>query len=52
MDSEEIDGLIAERVAAKKRRDFARSDEIRQKLADSGIVLEDMKDGSIRWKYK
>jgi cysteinyl-tRNA synthetase len=52
MDSEEIDGLIAERVAAKKRRDFARSDEIRQKLADSGIVLEDRKDGSIRWKYK
>jgi len=52
MGSEEIDGLIAERVAAKKRRDFARSDEIRQKLADSGIVLEDMKDGSIRWKYK
>jgi cysteinyl-tRNA synthetase len=52
MGSGEIDGLIAERVAAKKRRDFARSDEIRQKLADSGIVLEDMKDGSIRWKYK
>lgn len=52
MGSDEVDRLIAERVAAKKRRDFARSDEIRQKLADSGIVLEDMKDGSIRWKYK
>jgi cysteinyl-tRNA synthetase len=50
--SEEIERLIEERIAAKKRRDFARSDEIRQKLADSGILLEDMKDGSIRWKYK
>ena len=34
------------------RRDFKRSDEIRQKLADSGILMEDMKDGSVRWKYK
>jgi cysteinyl-tRNA synthetase len=52
MTSEEIERLIEERIAAKKRRDFARSDEIRQKLADSGILMEDMKDGSIRWKYK
>ena len=52
MGSEEIERLIEERTAAKKRRDFARSDEIRQKLADSGILMEDMKDGSIRWKYK
>jgi cysteinyl-tRNA synthetase len=52
MSSEEIERLIEERTAAKKRRDFARSDEIRQKLADSGILIEDMKDGSIRWKYK
>jgi cysteinyl-tRNA synthetase len=52
MGSEEIEHLIEERTAAKKRRDFARSDEIRQKLADSGILMEDMKDGSIRWKYK
>ena len=52
MGSEEIERLIEQRTAAKKRRDFARSDEIRQKLADSGILMEDMKDGSIRWKYK
>jgi cysteinyl-tRNA synthetase len=52
MSSEEIEHLIEERIAAKKRRDFTRSDEIRQKLADSGILMEDMKDGSIRWKYK
>jgi cysteinyl-tRNA synthetase len=52
MSSEEVEALIAERAAAKKQRDFKRSDEIRQKLADSGILLEDSKDGTVRWKYK
>ena len=52
MSSEQVEGLIEERTAAKKRRDFERSDEIRQNLADSGILIEDMKDGSVRWKYK
>ena len=52
MGSEEVEGLIEERVAAKKHKDFKRSDEIRQKLADSGILVEDTKDGSVRWKYK
>jgi cysteinyl-tRNA synthetase len=50
--AEEIEALIEERNAAKKRRDFKRSDEIRQQLADSGIIVEDTKDGSVRWKYK
>jgi len=48
----EIDALIEERQAAKKARNFKRADEIRQKLADSGILLEDAKDGTVRWKYK
>jgi cysteinyl-tRNA synthetase len=52
MNSQAVEGLIEERVAAKKRKDFKRSDEIRQKLADSGILVEDTKDGSVRWKYK
>jgi cysteinyl-tRNA synthetase len=52
MSAEQVDALIAERNAAKKRRDFKRSDEIRQKLTDSGILVEDTKDGSVRWKYK
>src|SRR5271154_3566415 len=47
-----VDALIEERQTAKKRRDFKRADEIRQKLAGSGILLEDAKDGSVRWKYK
>ncbi len=45
----EIDGLIAERIAAKKARDFARADQIRAGLADQGIILEDTKEG-VRWK--
>ena len=50
--AEEIEALIEERQAAKKRRDFKRSDEIRKQLADSGIIVEDVKDGTVRWKYK
>jgi cysteinyl-tRNA synthetase len=52
MTPDQIEALIEERNAAKKRRDFKRSDQIRLQLADSGIILEDRKDGSVRWKYK
>ena len=48
---DEIEALIAERQGARHRRDFARSDEIRDELAAKGIVLEDTKDG-LRWKRK
>jgi cysteinyl-tRNA synthetase len=50
--AQQVDALIEERNAAKKRRDFARADSIRQQLVDSGIIVEDTKDGSVRWKYK
>jgi len=52
MSPPEVDALIEERDAARKRRDFKRSDEIRQQLAESGIIVDDMKDGSVRWKYR
>jgi cysteinyl-tRNA synthetase len=45
----EVDRLIAEREAARQRRDFARADEIRQQLLGMGIQLDDTKDGT-RWK--
>ena len=48
----EIDSLVAERNAAKKKRDFAAADRIRKELADRGIIIEDTKDGSVRWKRK
>ena len=47
----EIEALVEEREEARRRRDFARSDEIRDELAARGIVLEDTKDG-VRWKKK
>lgn len=52
MSPPEVDALIEERNAARKQRDFKRADAIRQQLADSGIIVEDAKDGSVRWKYK
>ena len=48
---EAIDALIAERTLAKKQRNFARADQIRNELAEKGIVIEDSKDG-VRWKRK
>jgi cysteinyl-tRNA synthetase len=47
----EVQALIDERQEARRRRDFARADEIRISLADRGIILEDTKDG-VRWKRK
>jgi len=47
----EIEQLIEERRTAKQRREFARADEIRQALADRGILLEDTPAGT-RWKKK
>ena len=48
----DIEKLIADRTAAKKKRDFTAADRIRKELADRGIILEDAKDGSVRWKRK
>ena len=47
--ADEVERLIAEREAARKARDFARSDQIREDLRTRGIVLEDSKDG-VRWR--
>ena len=51
LDPAKIEDLIAQRNAAKKARNFARADEIRNELASAGIILEDTKDG-VRWKRK
>ena len=45
----EIDELVAERSAARKAKDFKRSDEIRETLAAKGIIIEDTPQGP-RWK--
>ncbi|MDN4494046.1 cysteine--tRNA ligase [Ureibacillus aquaedulcis] len=46
---EEIEVLIEERNMARKNRDFARSDEIRDQLLNMNIILEDTRQGT-RWK--
>ena len=48
-DDAEIDALVAERDAARGKRDFARADEIRDELTARGIVLEDGAGGT-RWR--
>jgi cysteinyl-tRNA synthetase len=48
----EIEKLVAERQAVRQKRDFAASDRIRKELADRGIIVEDTKDGGVRWKRK
>lgn len=47
----DIEALVQEREAARRERNFARSDELRDQLAEMGIILEDTKDG-VRWKKK
>ena len=46
---EEIEKLIEERQAARKAKDFARADAIRNELLEKGIVLEDTREG-VKWK--
>jgi cysteinyl-tRNA synthetase len=48
---ESIDALVAERTQAKRQRNFARADQIRNELAEKGVIIEDSKDG-VRWKRK
>ena len=45
----EIEELIAARQQARKEKNFARADEIRQQLLDMGIILEDTREG-VKWK--
>jgi len=47
----EVEALIEQRQQARKSRDFAKADAVRKQLANSGIIIEDTKDG-LRWKRK
>ena len=47
--AEQIEALIAERAAAKKAKNYARADEIRDQLAAKGVILEDGPDG-VKWR--
>jgi len=52
IDDAQVEARVAERQAARQQRDFVKSDEIRKELAERGIIIEDRKDGSVRWKRK
>ena len=45
----DIEKLIEERQAARKAKDFARADAIRDELLEKGIILKDTREG-VQWK--
>jgi cysteinyl-tRNA synthetase len=47
----EIDALVAERNAARAAKDFARSDELRDRLAGLGVIVEDQPGGASTWRW-
>jgi len=49
--TDEMRGLIADRESARKSKDFAKADEIREKLLQMGVELKDTPDGT-KWKIK
>lgn len=46
LDAEKIDALLAERAEARKAKNFARADEIRDQLAAQGVLIEDGPEGA------
>jgi len=46
-----IEALVEERNRARRQREFARADAIRNQLAEKGILLEDSRDG-VRWRRR
>jgi cysteinyl-tRNA synthetase len=51
VDPDEIESLIAQRAEARKNKDFATADSIRDELAERGILLEDRPEGTI-WRVE
>lgn len=48
--AELVEALVAERIQAKKDKNYARADEIRKQLTANNIVIEDAKDGTTQWR--
>ena len=52
IDASKVDALIAARAEARKTKNFAESDRIRDELAAMRVVLKDNKDGTTTWEVK
>jgi len=52
VDESEIESLIQTRVEAKKNKNFSLADEIRAKLTEMGVEIQDKPDGSSSWRIK
>jgi len=50
--TDEEKNLMKERATARAKKDFKQSDELRKKLMEKGIILEDTKDGNTTWRRK
>lgn len=48
--AEAVEQLIAERIEAKRNKNYARADEIRKNLLEQGVVLEDSREGGTQWR--
>jgi cysteinyl-tRNA synthetase len=48
----EIEALIEARAAARRARNFAESDRLRDELAAAGVILEDKPGGTTAWRRK
>jgi cysteinyl-tRNA synthetase len=48
--AEEVERLIADRIQAKADKNYARADEIRKRLLEQKVVLEDSKAGGTQWR--
>jgi cysteinyl-tRNA synthetase len=48
----EIEALLADRKEARASKNYAKSDEIRNRLNELGVVVKDNPDGSVTWSYK
>lgn len=48
--AEAVEQLVAERIEAKRNKDYARADQIRKSLLEQGVVLEDSRDGGTQWR--
>ena len=51
IDSEMIDKMIKERIEARKAKNWAKADQIRKKLGELNIIIEDRPEGTV-WKVK